>query len=134
MLIRRNRNGARAEDGQAMLELALALPVLLIILTAILELGLTFVSYIEVTQASRAGARKAAIASTQADGSAAATAAAKSSTSLVDDSKLSVNTTSPSWGEDGEVKVQVTYPYSIDILGVVVSSGSMASDSTARIQ
>jgi Flp pilus assembly protein TadG len=134
MVIRRNPYGARDEDGQAMLELALALPVLLIILTAILELGLTFVSYIEVTQAARAGARKAAIESTQTGGSSAATAAAKSSTSLVDDSKLSVTTTSPSWGEDGEVKVRVTYPYSIDILGVVVRSGSMASDSTARIQ
>ena len=117
-----------------MLELALALPVLLIVLTAILELGLTFVSYIEVTQAARAGARKAAIEETQAGGSSAATAAAKSSTSLVDDSKLSVTTTSPDWAEDGEVKVRVTYPYSIDILGVVVRSGSMASDATARIQ
>ncbi len=49
------------EDGQAMVEMALALPILLLVLTGILTFGLAFNNYILLTEATSIGARTLAI-------------------------------------------------------------------------
>ncbi|HEY8644492.1 MAG TPA: TadE family protein, partial [Gaiellaceae bacterium] len=51
----------RNEDGQAAAEMALVLPVLAAILLAIAQFGIAFNNYITLTDATRAGARKAAV-------------------------------------------------------------------------
>jgi hypothetical protein len=50
-----------AEDGQAMVEMALVLPVLLLVVTGILTFGLAFNNYILLTEAASVGARTLAI-------------------------------------------------------------------------
>jgi Flp pilus assembly protein TadG len=51
----------RREDGQGLVEFAVALPVLLLLLTAILQFGLVFNKYITLTDAVRSGARTLAL-------------------------------------------------------------------------
>jgi TadE-like protein len=51
----------RREDGIALVEFALVLPVLLAVLTGILQFGLMFNRYITLTDAVRAGARTASL-------------------------------------------------------------------------
>jgi len=48
------------DEGQAVVEFAVILPVLLLVLFAILQFGVLFNNYIQVTAAAREGARKAA--------------------------------------------------------------------------
>jgi Flp pilus assembly protein TadG len=55
------RQCARHENGQAMVEMALALPVLLLVLTGILTFGLAFNNYVLLTEATSIGARTLAI-------------------------------------------------------------------------
>jgi Flp pilus assembly protein TadG len=50
-----------AQDGQAMVEMALVLPVLLLVVTGILTFGLAFNNYILLTEATSVGARTLAI-------------------------------------------------------------------------
>jgi Flp pilus assembly protein TadG len=49
------------EQGQAMVETALVLPILLLVLTGILAMGLAFNNYLILTEASNVGARALAI-------------------------------------------------------------------------
>jgi Flp pilus assembly protein TadG len=49
------------ESGQAMIEMALALPLLLLVLTGILTFGLAFNNYVLLTEATSIGARTLAI-------------------------------------------------------------------------
>lgn len=51
----------RDRRGQAMVEMALVLPILIIFLLAIMEGGRLFASYLELENAAREGARSAAI-------------------------------------------------------------------------
>jgi Flp pilus assembly protein TadG len=52
---------ARREDGQALVELALAMPVLLLLIMAIIQFGLMFSTYTNLTDAARTGARELAL-------------------------------------------------------------------------
>ena len=52
---------SRDQKGQTMTEFALALPVLALILFAIIQFGIVFNNYVTLTDATRAGARKAAV-------------------------------------------------------------------------
>jgi Flp pilus assembly protein TadG len=51
----------RTDEGVAMVEFALVLPVLLALVTGILQFGLMFNQYISLTDAARAGAREIAL-------------------------------------------------------------------------
>jgi Flp pilus assembly protein TadG len=60
--VRRKAAGRlRQEDGQALVEFAIALPVLLLLVTGIIQFGLVFNSYITLTDAVRSGAQTLAI-------------------------------------------------------------------------
>ena len=49
----------RSERGQNLIELALVMPLLILLLTGIADLGRAFYSYIQITNAAREGARAA---------------------------------------------------------------------------
>jgi len=55
------------QDGQALVEMAIILPLLLLLLLGTIEMGRIFHSYIVVTQASREGARVAAVGQSDAE-------------------------------------------------------------------
>ncbi len=64
------------ERGQALVELAIALPLLILILMGIFEFGRAFYTYQVVTNASREGARVAALGGSDSEVAARAAAAA----------------------------------------------------------
>ena len=51
-----------SEQGQSLTEFALALPILALLLFAVIQFGIAFNNYVTLTDATRAGARKAAVA------------------------------------------------------------------------
>jgi Flp pilus assembly protein TadG len=110
-----SRNRIRNEDGQSMVEFAIVLPLLALLLFGIIQFGIVFRNYLAVTDAVRVGARKAAVSRQHANPPAVATAAAKKAA-----------------GED--VKVTGSYPYQINLLGIVVKSGNMTSTITERVE
>jgi Flp pilus assembly protein TadG len=125
------------EKGQALVEFAIILPVLLLILFGILQFGVTFNNYISVTAAAREGARKASVSRTLGASAAttAATNAAKAAAPSLKQSSIQVTVTpSNNWAAGSDVTVLVKYPYSINILGKVVSSGYLTSSTTMRLE
>lgn len=120
-----------------MVEFALVLPVLFLVLFGLIQFGMVLKDYHEVTGASRAGARKASVCKACSNAPLLTETAAKNSTSSLDKSKITV-TVDPSsqvlWVRGGDVKVTVKYPYSINVMGVVVASGNLTSQSSARVE
>jgi Flp pilus assembly protein TadG len=133
----------RREDGQAMTELALVLPVFVVLLFAIIQFGIAFNNYLTLTDATRAGARKAAVSRFIGDNGASAVAAVKTSASGLDQATLapgiSVTSTNASgaadWTTSGDVvTVTATYPYTINLFGFSVTSGSLTSTTKERLE
>jgi len=107
------------------------------VLFAILQFGVLFNNYIQVTAAAREGARKAATSRALgvAGAESAATAAAKSAAPGLNTSNMGITyPNSPTFVQGSDVKVQVTYPYSISIIGLVVSSGNLTASTTMRVE
>jgi Flp pilus assembly protein TadG len=124
----------RNQQGQTMTEFALVLPVLALILFAVIQFGIVFNNYITLTDATRAGARKAAVSRQDPNRNAAVMSAVRSSASDLKSSKLSVLPPSSTWDSGADVTVTASYPYSISLLGVVVKSGSLTSTTTERVE
>ncbi len=125
----------RREDGQAAAEMAIVLPILIAVLLAIAQFGIALNNYLTLTDATRTGARKAAVSRFTGDNGSAAAALVKSSASSLDQSKLNVTVTATNWTVPGsDVTVTATYPYSIDILGWVVQSGTITSTTKERLE
>ena len=64
----------RSDDGQAIVEFAIVLPVLVLLVFGITQFGLAFRNYISITDAARVGARAAAVKRTSGPCAAASTA------------------------------------------------------------
>ncbi|MGE5433884.1 MAG: TadE/TadG family type IV pilus assembly protein [Candidatus Doudnabacteria bacterium] len=124
----------RNQQGQTMTEFALVLPVLALILFAVIQFGIVFNNYITLTDATRAGARKAAVSRQDPNRNSAVITAVRSSASDLTSSKLSVSPPSSTWQSGDDVTVTASYPYSISLLGVVVKSGSLTSTTTERVE
>jgi Flp pilus assembly protein TadG len=121
--------------GQAMVEFVLILPVLLLLILGIYQFGQTYSDYIQVTNAARDGGRKSLVSRGDTTGVADAVAAAKNATWWLDKNNMTV-TVSPGqpWTQGQTVTVTVKYPYSINILGYVVASGTLSSATTVRVE
>jgi Flp pilus assembly protein TadG len=127
------RRRLREEKGQTMVEFALALPLLLLVMFAVIQFGVTYNDYITLTDATRAGARKAAVSRHEDDPEAVAIEAVENSAGGLDLDDLDVSVTGTfEHGED--VTVEATYPYEIDLLGIVVASGDLQSETTERVE
>ena len=125
----------RSESGQAATELALVLPILAAILLAIAQFGILFNNYITLTDATRTGARKAAVSRFTGDQGTAAGLAVRAAASNLTPSKLSVSVTSDDWTVPGsDVVVTATYPYDLNILGWVIQSGNLTSTTKERLE
>jgi Flp pilus assembly protein TadG len=124
----------RNEQGQTMTEFALVLPVLALILFAVIQFGIVFNNYVTLTDATRAGARKAAVSRQDPNRDANVIAAVRSSASGLDSGKLSVPPPTSTWVPGTDVTVTASYPYSISLLGMVVKSGRLSSTTTERVE
>jgi Flp pilus assembly protein TadG len=135
---RRHIRPLRDETGQAAVEFAIVVPVLLALLLGIVQCGIAFSHYLTVTDAARAGARRAILLRIGSLTAADVTQAVQSAAPDLDTSRLGVavaDASDPGFAQSGStVQVTVTYPYSIDILGWVVSSGNLTSTMSDRLE
>ena len=124
---------ASAERGQALVEFALALPALLLILFGIIQFGGLYDHYESLTNATRAGARVAAVSRAASDPVGTTMQAVKNAAPNLNAGQLVV-TVSGTWTAGGTVTVTATYPYSINLGGIVVKSGTLSSSTTERVE
>jgi Flp pilus assembly protein TadG len=122
----RDRPG-KNEQGQAMIEVALALPVIAAFTLMLIEICLAFYSYCMISETAREGTRYAIVrgATCQTSSGASCTASASTINSVVShlgwpnlgSGTLSANTTYPDGNENQGSRVQVvvsfTFPYNI---------------------
>jgi Flp pilus assembly protein TadG len=141
----RNSLRRRTEErGQAFVELALVLPVLLLLLLGVIQFGNVFRDYIALTDATRVGARQASVSrSIQPDANRIPRVVAQVQRAAVnlDSGKMTITVTpikvdgvTPGWEESGDVTVRSTYPFKIDLFGLVVYDGLLHSRTTERVE
>ena len=131
----RRASSLRREDGQAAAEFALVLPILCVMVFAIVQFGIAFNNYLTITDATRAGSRKAAVSRFSGDLGAAAAATTRASAVDLNQSKLGVAVSATNWTIPGSVvTVTATYPYSLNILGWVIKSGNITSTTVERLE
>ena len=124
----RLRHGS--QRGQATVELALLLPVVVMVLLAVLQVGLVARDVVLVTHASREGARAAAV-----DPDAGAALEAARASSGLDPERLTVRSTGRR--EAGSrVTVVVSYRVrtAVPIVGALVGDRTVRSSATMRVE
>ena len=132
---------ARGVRGQSSVELALVLPLLVLVIFACLKIGMAFFAYEQVASAANAAARAAAV-NHGADPTAAARTAAKSISPTVGltDSEIAVSyvsTATPpgaTWSYPGTVTVTITHPVTFDFLGQLPQVFNLKATSTKRLE
>lgn len=129
------------ETGQTAVEFALVAPFIVALLLAVIQFAVAFHDYVTLTDAARAGARRAIIARFSGGDFSDATQAVKDSAANLDQSKLNatgaIDISDPSGMTAGSlVTVTVKYPYAITIplLGITVSSGTLTAVAKERLE
>jgi Flp pilus assembly protein TadG len=129
----RRKIDLNSEQGQSLTEFALALPILALLLFAVIQFGIAFNNYVTLTDATRAGARKAAVGRQLSNPAGACVTAIRTASTDLTQSDLSPSCTS-TWQPGADVTVTATYPYRISLLGMVVKSGRLSSTTTERVE
>lgn len=127
MTVAARRAGAR---GQSTVELALLLPVVVLLLLAVLQVGLLARDIVLVTHAAREGARAAAT-----DSRAGAARVAALAASGLDGERLAV-TTAGRAGPGSRVTVVVTFraPTRVPVVGALLGDRSVQAEATMRVE
>jgi Flp pilus assembly protein TadG len=129
-----SRRRSTREEGQTMVEFALIMPVLLLVIFGIIQFGVLYNDYISLTDATRIGARKAATARYASDPVGVTKTAVRNAAHDLDAAQLQINVNAAAWSPGADVTVEASYPYELDIMGVVVHSGRLRSSVTERIE
>jgi Flp pilus assembly protein TadG len=131
----------RDERGQAMAELAIAMPLLAFILFAIVQFGITFNHYLNLTDAVRAGARQAVVTHDTGKARQAVLNGAPGLANLGSiPGKSEIDVNPGALNPDGtiatgsDVTVTATYPFTITLLGMTIYDGSLSSSTTERVE
>lgn len=126
----------KSSDGQTMVEFALVLPLLAMLLFGVIQFGILFNNYLDLTDATRAGARKAAVSRNTSDPSGPAGVATQAVINSAGDITLKSTdvTVTSTWQPGTDVTVQAAYPYKIDLFGFVFASGNLHSTTTERVE
>ena len=114
----------KGQEGQNALEFAILLPVLMLILFGVLDLGRVFFAAITIVNAARVGARYASLHASDTSGAIAAAQAetAGSGIVLTDPDVSSVTVSCPlGCGSNRPIQVNVTYEFDL-IMGFVLPS------------
>ncbi len=127
-------NKLRNERGQTMVELALVLPILVVLVLAIAQFGVGFNNYVTLTDAARAAARKGAVSRQAGQSGACQAAGYAAGADLKNPGTDFVLTCSSSWSQGSDVTVTASYPYSISLLGWVVASGRLNTTMKERVE
>ena len=144
----------RKDEGQSSVELALTLPVLLLVVTGITSFGVTFNNYLELTEATSVGARQLAISRGQTQDpcqtlvtaveAAAPTLKPASLTFAISLNGNSYAGTSCSGSSTSgapsnmvlgtSAVVTVTYPYSLSLYAITMTSSNLTAQTTELMQ
>ena len=130
----RHRNPLRSEKGQATTEFAVVLPILVVLLFGIIQFGIAFKDYLSLTDAVRAGARKAAVSRNVSDPVGTTRTAVRNAASDLDPAKLPDPTVASNWQPGTDVKVSAQYPFRISLFGIPVVTGNLKSSTTERVE
>jgi Flp pilus assembly protein TadG len=124
------------QDGQSVTEFALVLPILAFLLFAVIQFGIVFNNWVQLTDATRAGARKGAVSRHLPNPSAACVSAVRASATNLKAADLTATCTATHnpWQPGDDVTVTATYPYSISLFGLVSKSGRLSSTTTERVE
>ena len=119
---------SRREKGQSLLEFALILPVLLIVLAGVLDLGRIYYSYVAITDAAAEGATYAAMYPQVSDRDEVFQRAQEASRGLVQIDNSMVEVDCPS------VAVTVSYSFTVatPLINVIVPDGVLELRAVAR--
>jgi Flp pilus assembly protein TadG len=118
-----------------MTEFAIVLPVLALVLFGIMQLGILFNNYVTLTDAVRAGGRQAAVGRSVPDPTGATISRVRGAADGLKQADLTVTVTAAGgWAQGSDVTVRATYPYSVNLLGLVVGSGTLVSTMTERVE
>src|ERR671932_739881 len=100
------------DEGQALVEFTLVLPVFVVLVLAIAQFGIAFHHYLVLTDAVRAGARVASVSGTAPDPAGAAAQAVLAAAGDLDKGVLGPRIDVESTWEPGKnVTVSASYPY-----------------------
>ena len=137
----RRRHRISSEHGQTAVEFALVAPFIVVLLLAVIQFGIAFHNYVTITDAARAGARKAIVARFAAGNFDEAKQAVRDSASNLDQGTLdqpgAIDVSDPDGMTSGSlITVTVKYPYTISIplLGMTVSSGTLTAVAKERME
>jgi Flp pilus assembly protein TadG len=129
-----NRYDIRDERAQTMTELAIVLPVLCLLLFGVIQFGILWNNYVTLTDAVRAGARKAAVSRHTDPVAAGCEQVRKTAAGLDGTLECSASVTGDLSRPGGDVSVTASYPYEIDLIGIVFASGRLESTTTERLE
>jgi Flp pilus assembly protein TadG len=107
-----------------------------LLLFGVIQFGIVFNNYVTLTDAVRAGARKAAVARNlgPAGAVAAAQLAVRDSASDLDKTKLPDPTVTSTWEHADPVTVCAQYPYGVNLMGIPVATGNLKSCTKERVE
>jgi Flp pilus assembly protein TadG len=129
------RYNITSERGQTMTEFAIVLPILVVLLFGIIQFGIAFNNYVTLTDAARAGARKAAVSRESGDPAGDCKAAVLAAADNLDQSVLSPRVQCvSSWSAGSDVEVDASYPYNISLFGLPVFSGDLKTVMKERVE
>ncbi len=120
-----------------MTEFALVLPIMVVLLFGLIQFGIAFNNYVTVTDAARAGARVAAVSRQASNpvGSCTSAVLAAAGNLNQNDPGFKVKCTyDPSMQPGTTVQVEVDYPYSINLFGIPVATGTLKSVMKERLE
>ena len=136
ILKRSTGHSRKREDGQALVEFALVIPIFLLVLFAIVDFGMAFHAWITVTNSAREGAR---IGSVHAP-AATIEQRVRDTTDTLDQGNLtvSVSNADDQGGQPGEsvvVDVSYDYPLIVPLAGLlnIVSLGAVSMPDTVTV-
>jgi Flp pilus assembly protein TadG len=141
-----HRTHRGGEDGQAFVEFALVLPLLLAIIFAIIGFGDTYWKYQQLSAAVSEGARKAIVSRTDADPAGTTIQATQDAAPNLSSSDLNVDVGStasadghacvgtPTWDPGSTVCVHGSYPAHINVIGMTVFDDRLDSVRVMRVE
>jgi Flp pilus assembly protein TadG len=128
-------HNTKREKGQTMVEFTLVLPILLVLMLGIAQFGITFNNYVTLTDAVRAGARKAAVSRNASDPAGACEAAVLAAGANLNATELESDLSCvSSWTPGSDVTVHASYPYDIQLLDWTILSGRVNSTMKERVE
>jgi Flp pilus assembly protein TadG len=136
--ISRTKVDSASESGQAMTEFAIVLPFFMVLILGVIQFGVVWNDYVSLTDAARAGARKAAVSrhvDYKVEGCKTVRSSAPdlaASGKLFCDVRVAGDPTRPG----ADVTVVASYPYEIDLpfLGWALISGTLDTSTTERME